>query len=212
MNLTPAQLTLLKTHLNANTNTITPTDGSTAPFVVNQALAGGDPTIQGFIAGWYNGLGLAGDNQQFTNLFLWNPNTTAAQLSTAINHPDTPVHGLSGTPTLDQQLLAVNNAYWRWDGMIRAGFIDMTDPQVRLGVRTVWGDGSQTAKNIGAVAGVLCGKNAGRRIELVLSPVPVDAVVGTWAGAHVCPKDAKGLQIIGQSLTAADVANALANG
>lgn len=216
MNLTSVQKTTLATHINANTNAgVIPGSGGQT-FVINTAVSGRDPTLQQGIADWYNGAALAGDNQAFANLLLWNPVATVAQLNSAVNHPDTPVHGLGGSPTVDQQLLAIGNQWWRWNDAKGSGFIDMTDAQVRLMVTSVWGNPSTTATNVGNTT---CGKIAGRRIDLVLSPAPVGGSLGLGGPAHICPRGANNVPILSsmngptvvpaQTLTANDIDAAL---
>lgn len=209
MDLTQAQKTTLKAHIALNTNTTpaTAADGSalTTPFVVNTRKDSRNPDDQAAIAAWYNGLALAGDNQPFTNLNLWNPNTTTALLKKAVDWTVAPPHGLAGTPSVTEIALTVNNKWWLWDAMLQDRSLDMTDPQVRGGVIQVWGDlASGTANNIGKTT---CGKLAGKRIELALSGAPVGAVTNAWVGAHVCPTN-----VLGATLTQPDLDGVILNG
>lgn len=185
MNLTAAQLIALATHINANANTVTLIDGS-GTFQANAVTR--DPTQQQSLAAWYNALALAGDSQPFANLMLWNPVATIQQLNTAVDWTTNPVG--ADQPTL-------SNAWLKWQTMLWNNYLDMTDPQVRAGVIQVWGNPSNSVTNIGTVAGTLCGKLAGRRIDLALSPAPVGAVANAWLGAHVVPKGLNGVPILG---------------
>lgn len=184
MNLTSTQLTTLAAHIAANTNAITLIDGS-GTFQANAVTR--DPTQQQSLAAWYNALALSGDSQPFANLMCWNPVTTIQQLNTAIDWTTNPVG--ADQPTL-------SNAWLKWQTMLWNNYVDMSDPQVRAGVIQVWGQPSTTATNIGAATGVLCGKLAGRRIDLVIAPIPVQTT-GLGAGAHVVPKGANGVPLLG---------------
>lgn len=184
MNLTSAQKAALAAHIAANTNIATYPDGS-GEFVINAEALSHDPTAQQAIADWYNGLALAGDNQPFNNLFLWNPVTSIAQLNTAIDWTTNPAGGTAAD---------VANSWLKWQSMCWANFIDMTDAQVRTGVVQVWGAGSTSASGIGSNVN-LCGKLQARRIDLVLAGNPVGNLPGTWAGARVVPKGAGGVPI-----------------
>lgn len=202
------QKTTLKAHMNANTNhainASTQQDYGTINTLLGQPFNG--DKLQA-VADWYNLPALAGDSQAFANLMLWNPKTTEILLTAAMIWTQPP-HGLSGSPSVTEQQIAIGNQWWMWDALIgRKGYIDMTDPQNRQSVLNVWGPGSQTVVNIGVVSGALCGKLLGRRLELALSPVPVGAVSGSWTGAHVCPPN-----VLGQSLSEADVEDLLLNG
>jgi hypothetical protein len=206
MILTPAQKTTLKTHMQANTNVTALPGAGGQTFVINTRLATLDPSDEGAIADWYGGVALAGDNQPFATLLLWNPQTTVEQLNKAIDWTTPPPHGLGGSPTVDQQQLAINNQWWRWDQMTKRGAIDMTDAQVRNGVTQVWGNlASGTAANIGS-ATTLCGKAPGRRVDLALSPAAVGAKTA-WSAVCVCPAN-----VFGQPLSGSDVDDVLRAG
>lgn len=206
MQLTPAQKTTLKTHLNANTNHALNTNTQFDYGAINTLLAQpfNGSALQA-VADWYNALATAGDNQPFANINLWNPSTSVALLKKAIDWATPPPHGLGGSPTVDQQQLAINNQWWRWDSMLRDGTLDMTDPQVRAGVLQVWGNvtSPSSANSIGAAG---CGKQAGKRVELALAGVPVGNTTA-WAGAHVCPTN-----VINQNLSEPDIEDLLLNG
>lgn len=211
MNLLDTQKTALAAHIAANTNTgVIPGTGGVGTFVINTAITGRDPTLQQGIADWYNGPALSNDNQPFANLMLWNPVTTIQQLNTAIDWTTNPVG--ADQPTL-------TNAWLKWQSMCWNNYLDLTDPQVRAGIIQVWGNPSNTASNIGAATGTLCGKLAGRRIDLVLSPVPVATPGLGAAGAHIVPKGKNNVPILGymngptlvpaQTLLYQDIDNAL---
>lgn len=202
MKLSAAQRTTLKTHLAANTNVATRPNSTT--FTINVQYVSGDPTDEQAIADWYNAPATAGDSQPFANLNLWNPQTGVAALKRAIDWANAPPHGLSGSPTVDQQQLAINNQWWRWDAMLRDGALDMSDPQVRAGVLQVWGNVAGSASNIGAIG---CGKQAGTRFELALAGPPVGASAPAWTAAHVCPSN-----VISQILTQDILHDAILNG
>lgn len=223
MQLTQTQKNTLKTHLNANTNLTPATDsnGQTLPnpFVIKDNLADRDPTKQNAIAEWYNGLALAGDNQPFSSLFLWNPRVTEAMLSTAIDWTTDPPHGLGGSPTVSEQQLAIGNKWWLWDKLIGfKGYIDFTDAQARNAVTKVWGNigpvntNSTTSSAIASeTINPLVAKLKGRRIELVFNSNAVGAKTA-WNAAVVCPKGLNGSAILGQNLTQSDVDDVLLNG
>jgi len=219
MQLTSAQLTALKTHLLANTNVITPTDGSTAPFAVNSALNGAatDPTIAGFIANlFYNQPAKLTDNQPFASINVWNPRTTISQLRSAINWAQDPREDLS--PPTDAQ---ITNAWLTWQSLVwdlstvattgTLPGIDLGDGGVRKGVLRVWGDvAGKNAANIGAVG---CGQQVGRNIELVLSNAVTGSSAGTaFTNAHPIQKDFTGATVYGQTCTGTDIINAIIQG
>lgn len=214
MQLTAAQKTTLKTHLNANTNTVTNIVNGQAA-AINTLLGqpfNGDNLQR--IADWYNSAALAGDKQPFATRFLWNPKVTEVMLSSAVDWTTSPPHGLGGSPTVDQQQLAIGNKWWLWDQLIgRKGYIDFTDAQSRNGVLQVFGNigpvntNSTTSSAIGSeTISPLVAKLAGRRIELVF----VGASVGSktaWNAACVCPAN-----VIGQTLNESDIEDVLLNG
>jgi len=199
MQLTQAQKTLLKTHMNANTNTVL--NVLTQQQAAINTLLGGPPfnldNLQN-VANWYNGTALAGDNQPFSNLLIWNTNVTIAQLNSAI---------LWQTPPVGADQPTVSNSWLLWQTMLWNMQIDMSDAQVRKGVLQVWGNvaSPSSAANIGAVG---CGQLNGRRIELVFCPGPVGAVTA-WAAAAKCPTGLNGTAILGQPIAASDIEDAL---
>lgn len=223
MNLKKSQKNTLKAHLSANTNTTPSVDSQgqplITPFVINQGLAGRDSEKQRAIAEWYMGNALANDNQPFASLFIWNPRVTEVMLSTAIDWSTVPPHGLGGSPTIDQQQLAIGNKWWLWDAMIgRKGYINFTDAQARNGVVAVWGNigpantNSTTSSAIGSeTINPLVAKLNARRIELVFNSNAVGNKTA-WNAAIVCPTGLNGSPILGQPLTANDIDDVLLNG
>lgn len=181
MNLTTAQYSTLKTHLQANTNTVTFDNGATFTVNTSAGVTGHDPTFQAAIAKWYNDVALATDAQAPANLLLWNPVTTTTLLNTAIVWTDEPA-GADDTARIKNWL--------KWQSMCWSGFIDLSDQQVRGGVNLVWSASTATLNAIGSTTlTALCGKLAGRRIDLVLA----NAVTGTNninGGAHTMPRGA----------------------
>jgi hypothetical protein len=149
MPLTPAQLSTLKTHLLANTNTIGGVAINSLP-----------PTPDNFfaIADWYNGVALAGDNQPFSApLTVWNPNVTIDQLTAAINWGQDPAGADTPTKTL---------AILKWQSMCWNNKIDMTDNQNRAGIASVWGSASSSNSAIKAVG---AGRKAATRFEMLFA-------------------------------------------
>jgi hypothetical protein len=198
MLLTSAQKTLLAAHINANTNLATIPGSNGETFVINSAVQGRDPTLQQGIANWYMQAALANDAQPFANRNIWNPVTTIAQLNAAIKW---------NVPLVGATDAAINNSWLLWQTMIWNMSIDLTDPQVRLGVLTVFGDTANgSAKQIG-LAG--CGQQVGRNIELVLSGAVLGASTLAFAAAHVVQKDALGGLIYQQTIDAVDIDKAL---
>ena len=174
MQLTPAQLALLKTHLAANTNTIDGTAINAMPS---------DPDSNAAVAAWYNGLASAGDNQAFASpLLVWRPVVTIQQMNSAIVWSASPAGA-------DAQ--AVMNSWLKWQSMTWANQIDMTDTQVRQGIDDVWGAGSQTATNLKATG---TGRQAATRAEMVFAGGGVN-------GARVTP--VFGQQLDGDNVLAA---------
>jgi len=205
MNLTPAQKTALAAHIRANTNSgIVPGTGGIGTFVINAAVNGRDPTLQQGIADWYNQPALAGDNQPFANLNVWNPLTNILQLNSAIKWQTAPV-GATAADVTNSWLLWQTMIWSMGSGSLTVG-LDMGDASVRKGMLQVFGDvANGSAAAIGAVG---CGQQVGRNIELVCSNAVVGATTALTA-AHPIQKDANGLTIYGQKLTQADVDNAL---
>ena len=194
MNLTTAQKATLAAHINANTNVLTIPPGlGTGTFVVNAEVAGRDPTLQGLIAAWYNDIALSGDSQPFGNLMLWNPATTIQQLNTAVDW----TLNVFGATAADQ-----TNGWLKWQSMCWNNYLDMTDVQVRAGVLQIWtgtitpATSNTTITGIGRSTGTLCGKLAGRRIDLVVAGNAVGNVTNAWAGARVCPAGAGGVPLL----------------
>ena len=218
MNLKPAQKTTLKTHFAANTNQVTPTAGPAAGVAATIAsLMTGvnkrDPDVQNAVAGWYNGNALAGDAQPFSNLFVWNDNVTELVLSTAIDWTTQPPHGLGGSPTVDQQQLAIGNKWWLWDQIVgRKGYIDFTDSQARNGVLQVWGNvaAPSTAASIGSESS-LCAKLNGRRVELALAGNAV-GLKTAWNAACVVPTGFQGSRLLQSPLSQPDIDDIVQNG
>lgn len=215
MQMKPAQKTLVKTHMSLNTNLATLPDGST--FVIKDHYQERDATQQDAIAAWYNGNALAGDNQPFSNLFVWNDQVTVAMLNKAIDWTTPPPHGLTGSPTTSEIQLAINNQWWRWDQMLKLGYIDMTDSQVRNGVLQVWGNvgvpnnNSTTSAAIGTELGTLCGKLNARRIELAINSNAVGAKTA-WNAAVVVPSGLNGARLLQAPMTGSDVDDLVLNG
>lgn len=213
MQLTSAQKVTLAAHIRANTNSgVIPGSGGQT-FVINAAVAGRDPTLQQGMANWYNQTALAGDNQPFANLNVWNPITTIAQLNTAMKFLlTTPLQGSSPTD------VQITNALLMWQIMTWSlGAIattpvglDMSDTQVRTGVLAVWGDVTANPANAKQIGAVGCGQQVGRNIELVLSGAVTGASAGNaFANAHVVQKDAIGGLVYSQSIQAVDIDAAL---
>lgn len=199
MNLTPAQLTTLKTHLLANTNVVTPSDnGTTPPFAVNSRLNGADtdPTIAGFIANlFYNQPAKNTDNQPFTNLVVWNTFLHDGLIATVAPWQQPP----QGFGTTDAQ---VGNAIAYWAALTKRP-LNMADSQTRRGLVQVWGTGATGGAAFAAVGGAWLN---GRNIELVFG----DALAGgnsPWGtGAVKVALDANGLSLNSQILNATGIA------
>lgn len=209
MNLTSAQKTALAGHINLNTNSA-PIPGGAGTFVINAAVAGRDPTLQIGIANWYNQTALAGDNQPFTNLQVWNAFTTLVQLNAVMKFTMATVDE-GATPT-DAQ---ITNFLLMWQIMIwdlgpTSGGMDMGDPQVRQGIMNIWGDTTTAPANAKQIFAPGCGQQVGRNIELILSNVVTTVSAGGSAQpAHPIQKDAAGATIYGQQITALNIDNAL---
>lgn len=188
MALTPAQKTTLKTHAAANTNTI---QAFVAGQVGLRTVAIKDVTELGdnfqFVADWYNGLALAGDNQPIASpLLVWRPSVSIQQLNSAVDWTAQP----AGATAAD-----VSNGWLKWQTMIWNNAIDLTDQQVRQGIDTVWGAASASAT---AIKGAGIGRQAGTRLEVLLAGNAV-------GGARVS-------QVFGYKLTGPEVSDALLNG
>lgn len=88
MALTPAQKTTLKTHIAANTNTVSVNGGS--PVAIN-SLPMSDPDARAAVVGWYNLTATAADAQPFADsLNLWKPVVTIQELNAAVQWAQNP--------------------------------------------------------------------------------------------------------------------------
>lgn len=198
MQLSTAQKTTLAAHINANTNTCT-LPGGFGTQIINTGVAGRDPIVQQGIANWYNQAALAGDNQPFANINVWNAITTIAQLNSAVKWQTAPV----GATAAD-----VSNSWLLWQTMLWNMSLDMGDGSVRKGMLQVFGDVlGGSAVLIGAVG---CGQQVGKNIELVLSGNVVGATTALVA-AHVVQKDAAtpSVSLYSQLITQVDIDHAL---
>lgn len=205
MNLTTAQMALLKTHAEANTNLATLPDLTT--FTINASTAPRDPTYQQSIAAWYNAAAKAIDNQPFANRFVWNPVTTIQQINAANLWQNDP----AGTTDAER-----TNNWLRWQTMIwslgSVGNIptglDFGDPQVRKGVLKTWGDVASPSC-AASLGGTGCGQMVGKRIELVVSDAITGTAVNAWSSAHPVQLGSDGLTLYGKVLTQIDLDKAL---
>lgn len=159
--LTPGQKTTLKSHIAANTNTIPagfPWSGGFAGLAIN--TLGNGPDQNAAIAGWYGLTALAGDAQPFADsLNLWKPVVTITEINAAVQWAQNPAGATDAAQT---------NSWLRWQSMCWSNQIDLTDPQVRSGVASIWGSGSTTNTNVKAVG---TGRRAGTRFELLFAGI-----------------------------------------
>lgn len=192
MPLTLNQMTTLRTHILANTNTVVNV-GNGQLIAINVLPDIGDNYSN--IANWYNGIASASDNQPIAApLNLWKPSVSIGQLNSAIDWSADPTGG--GTPTAGQ----MTNLWLKWQSMCWSNQIDMTDAQVRQGVVTIWGNGT-TSLAIGNVS-----KQAGTRLECLLAGPAVAAGIGLGAaGARVS-------QVFGYRITGPEIGSVLLNG
>lgn len=150
MNLTPAQLQTLKAHIAANTDTVGGVAIKDLPATADANFA---------IAAWYNQPATGTEQQAFTApLSLWKPLVTIQELNTAINWGQNP----AGATAADQ-----TNSWLRWQSMCWNNALDLTDPQVRSGIASVWSSGNSNA-NVKAVG---VGRRLGTRAELLFAGV-----------------------------------------
>ncbi|MFL6140933.1 MAG: hypothetical protein ACJ72N_03545 [Labedaea sp.] len=193
MPLTPAQRTTLAAHIRANTNTVTNV-ATGQPTAINALPDAGDNRQN--IADWYNGIAQATDNQPIAApLALWKPSMSIAQLNSAIDWTADPTGGAS--PSAGQ----ITNLWLKWQSMCWGNQIDMTDPQVRQGIVSIWGSGTTTSVAIGAG-----GKQAGTRLECLL------ASAGVGGAAGLGPAAARVSQVFGYRISGPEVSDALLNG
>lgn len=208
MALTAAQKTTLKAHLTANTDTvINIVNGQAAAINTLLGAPFNTDNLQR-IADWYNTLAAGSEAQSLGNRNLWNPKTTIAQLNTAIRWQDLIPHDLGGSPTVDQQMLARNEKWMRWQSMTwnQNQGLDMTDSQVRQGVLAIFGDVA-AASSAASIGGTSCGKINGKRLEIVLSGGAVGAATNAWTAARLCPSN-----ILGQTISEPEIEDLLLNG
>jgi len=212
MNLTQPEKTLLKAHMQANTNLTPATDANgntlTTPFVINTRLNTRDPDDETAIAAWYNKSASLSDNQPFANINVWNPFVTLAALNSAINWSLAPL-AATASPSAGQ----ITNAWLQWQSMTWGGTsqnaicLDMSDPQVRKGVLNVWGDVASPG-NASLIAAIGCGQRVGTNAELVLANAVAGASqssTGAYNDAHPLKKDVYGNSLFNQKLTQPDV-------
>jgi hypothetical protein len=193
MPLTPAQKTTLKAHIAANTNMIINVANG-QQIAINAAPDVGDNYQH--IADWYNALAQAGDAQPIAApLALWKPVVSIAQLNSAIDWSADPTGG--GTPTASQ----ATNLWLKWQSMCWSNQIDMTDPQVRQGVVSIWGNGSTSSLAIGAA-----GKQPGTRLECLL------ASAGVGGGSGLGPASARVSQVFGYRINGPEISDVVLNG
>lgn len=183
MTLTTAQLQTLKAHIAANTDTVGGVAIKDLPATADANFA---------IAAWYNQPATGTEQQAFAApLSLWKPVVTIQELNTAVNWGQNP----AGATAADQ-----TNTWLRWQSMCWSNAIDLTDAQVRSGVASVWGSGSNSNANVKAVG---VGRRLGTRAELVFA--------GPARGPNGNPADADNAlngrvsPVFGQQLTGADV-------
>lgn len=191
MILTQVQKAALKTHIAANTNTITAIEGTVQ---IKNIVDNGD-NYQ-FVANWYNGLALAGDDQPFSNpLSVWRPVVTIQQLNSAVVWSANPAGG---------DAASITNGWLKWQSMCWSNQIDMTDAQVRQGIDDVWGSGSASATAIKA-------NNVGRQVATRAEMLFAGAAAGA---ARVCGLDGSAVPktTFGQKLTGSDILDAILNG
>jgi hypothetical protein len=197
--LTQAQKTTLRAHMQANTN-VTPTPGvGGAAFAVNSRLATRNADDQQAIADWYNRTALATDKQPLpAPLAVWIPafpvmDPAGPNLNSAVNWQQP----FAGTQSADQTVSLLT-----YLAMTQAGSVDMTDQGVRRGLAQVFGTAgaSATANAVGAA-----GQRPGTTAELLLA--------GGGAGPNgLGTAAARKSPVFGQLLTAADVEDILLNG
>jgi hypothetical protein len=193
MPLTPAQKTTLKAHIAANTNMIINVANG-QQIAINAAPDVGDNYQH--VADWYNALAQAGDGQPIAApLALWKPVVSIAQLNSAIDWSADPTGG--GTPTASQ----ATNLWLKWQSMCWSNQIDMTDPQVRQGVVSIWGNGSTSSVAIGAAS-----KQAGTRLECLL------ASAGVGGAAGLGPASARVSQVFGYRINGPEISDVVLNG
>jgi hypothetical protein len=198
--LTQAQKTTLRTHMQANTN-VTPTPGvGGAAFAVNTRLATRNADDQQAIADWYNRTASAADKQPLAApLTVWIPTfpvmdpAGGPNLNSAVNWQQP----FAGTASADQTVSLLT-----YLAMTQGGGVDMTDQGVRKGLAQVFGTAgaSATANAVGAA-----GQRPGSTAELLLAGPGVGPNGLGTAAARRSP-------VYGQTLTPADVEDILLNG
>lgn len=201
MALTQNQKSALKAHLAANTNTVVNT-GAGQPIAINLIIPN-SPTDVGDnmqnIADWYNGNAVAGDSQpQAAPLNVWKTFVTIQDLNSAIDWSAQVVGADSAAQTVN---------WLKWQSLCWNNFIDPTDPQVRQGISTIWGNPSTSAGNIGAAS-----KRVGTRLEILLAGAAAGGNLGLGAAARVCGKDANGTSLFGFKINGPQILNVLLNG
>lgn len=216
MQLTPAQKTMLKNHILANTNAIqafVAGQGDATQSLPIKDIAGDVGDNWQRIANWYNRTAQGGDAQPITNLRVWNPGVTMRQHNTAIDYT-LPAFGSTAQDRVES-LTLYQILIWAGQANLDGPAFDMTDPQVRAGVIRVWGDtNSSNAFRLGGTGGGLgCGQKIGSTFELILSGAPGGSSAGgAFTNARTVQKDADGALLYGQAVSGAAVADARANG
>lgn len=175
--MTPADFALLKQDILARAN-------------LADAVAAADDQA---IADWYNETAQTGDFA--TPLKLWKPRVSIQEINAVVDWTAQPAYpAVTPNPATDtDKLLALNAQWMKWQSMTWAAFIDMTDPQVRQGIDSIWGQNSTTATGLKTIVGKL----DGARFQVLLSGAGV-------GGARVS-------RVFGETLTPQQVSLALRN-
>jgi hypothetical protein len=209
MALTQAQKVTLKAHIAANTNTtpVLAADGTAlpTPFVVNEQYQSGDSEKERAIAEWYNALVTGSENQAFaTPNELWVPDVSIQPLNAAIAWGTDLPHGLTGSPSVTEQLLARVVKWLRWQSATWNSRIDLTDNQQRAVVFETFGN--TPAATTVAIAAVGTGRKTPTRLERLFAGNAVGQAGIGGAIGRVCAVT------IGTKVTAPEISDAILNG